>query len=67
MKLAATLVPKSFNKDLYNLIKAGKISKESSASKLSNPKALEMNLKGIFLSKRRDCWVKKNHHEEKER
>ncbi len=41
---------KSFNKDLYNLIKAGKISKAVGLEVSPNPKALEMNLKGIFLS-----------------
>jgi len=41
---------KSFNKDLYALIKAGKISKQTGLDVSPNPKALEMNLKGIFLS-----------------
>ncbi|MDX2109879.1 MAG: PilT/PilU family type 4a pilus ATPase [Verrucomicrobiota bacterium] len=41
---------KSFNADLYRLIKAGKISKNDGLSFSPNPKALEMNLKGIFLS-----------------
>jgi twitching motility protein PilT len=41
---------KSFNKDLYRLIKAGKISKAVGLEVSPNPKALEMNLKGIFLS-----------------
>ncbi len=41
---------RSFNKDLYRLIKAGKISKADGLEHSSNPKALEMNLKGIFQS-----------------
>ncbi len=41
---------KSFNADLYRLIKAGKISKQDGLAFSPNPKALEMNLKGIFLS-----------------
>ncbi len=41
---------KSFNKDLYRLIKSGMISKADGLNASPNPKALEMNLKGIFLS-----------------
>lgn len=41
---------KSFNKDLYRLIKDGLISKQDGLNYSPNPKALEMNLKGIFLS-----------------
>ncbi|MGJ3243477.1 MAG: type IV pilus twitching motility protein PilT [Opitutales bacterium] len=41
---------KSFNKDLYRLVKAGKISKADAMAFSPNPKQLEMNLKGIFLS-----------------
>ena len=41
---------KSFNQDLYNLIKAGRITKDDGLAFSPNPKALEMNLKGIFLS-----------------
>lgn len=40
----------SFNKDLYRLVKAGKISKGDALKVSPNAKALEMNLKGIFLS-----------------
>ncbi len=39
----------SFNKDLYRLIKAGKISKADGLRFSPNPQALEMNLKGIFV------------------
>ncbi len=41
---------KSFNGDLYRLIKEGKITKQDGLAYSPNPKALEMNLKGIFLS-----------------
>ncbi|HUL52743.1 MAG TPA: PilT/PilU family type 4a pilus ATPase [Opitutaceae bacterium] len=40
---------KSFNKDLYNLIKSAKISKADGLRFSPNPAALEMNLKGIFI------------------
>jgi twitching motility protein PilT len=39
----------SFNKDLYRLIKEGKISKGDGLKFSPNPQALEMNLKGIFI------------------
>lgn len=39
----------SFNKDLYRLIKAGKISKADGLRFSPNPQALDMNLKGIFI------------------
>lgn len=39
----------SFNKDIYRLIKAGKISKADGLRFSPNPQALEMNLKGIFI------------------
>ena len=39
----------SFNKDIYRLIKAGKISKGEGLKYSPNPQALEMNLKGIFM------------------
>src|SRR5690606_689852 len=39
----------SFNKDIYRLIKAGKISKADRLRFSPNPQALEMNLKGIFI------------------
>jgi len=40
---------KSYNADLYRLIKAGKITKQMGLKASPSPKALEMNLKGIFL------------------
>lgn len=39
----------SFNKDIYRLIKAGRISKADGLRFSPNPQALEMNLKGIFI------------------
>jgi twitching motility protein PilT len=39
----------SFNKDLYRLIKAGRISKSDGLRFSPNPQQLEMNLKGIFI------------------
>jgi len=39
----------SFNKDIYRLIKAGKISKADGLLYSPNPQALDMNLKGIFF------------------
>ena len=41
---------KSFNADLYRLVKAGIIAKNDAIAVSPNPKALDMNLKGIFLS-----------------
>ncbi len=41
---------KTFNQDLYKLLKAGLISKEDALKSSMNPRQLEMNLKGIFLS-----------------
>lgn len=42
-----------FNKDLFRLVKAGRISKGDALKVSPNPQALEMNLKGIFLSEGR--------------
>jgi len=39
----------SFNKDLYRLIKGGRISKADGVRFSPNPQQLEMNLKGIFI------------------
>lgn len=41
---------KTFNQDLYRLVKEGKVTKENALSNSPNPSQLEMNLKGIFLS-----------------
>ena len=40
----------TFNQCLFNLVKAGKITEKEALAKASNPQALEMNFKGIFLS-----------------
>jgi len=41
---------KTFNQDLYRLVKAGLITREDAINNSPNPRQLEMNLKGIFLS-----------------
>jgi twitching motility protein PilT len=43
----------SFNQALFNLVKAGKVTEQEALSKASNPQALEMNFKGIFLDEGR--------------
>jgi len=43
----------SFNQALFNLVKAGKVTEKEALSKASNPQALEMNFKGIFLDEGR--------------
>ncbi|HVU09563.1 MAG TPA: PilT/PilU family type 4a pilus ATPase [Verrucomicrobiae bacterium] len=43
----------SFNQSLFNLVKAGKVTEKEALSKASNPQALEMNFKGIFLDEGR--------------
>jgi len=43
----------NFNQSLFNLVKAGKVSEQEALSKASNPQALEMNFKGIFLDEGR--------------
>ena len=43
----------NFNQALFNLVKQGKVSEEEALSKASNPQALEMNFKGIFLDEGR--------------
>jgi len=40
----------SFNQGLYDLVKAGRISKEAALEKATNAQALEMMFQGIFLS-----------------
>ena len=40
----------TFNQSLFNLVKAGKITEKEAMAKASNPQALEMNFKGIFLN-----------------
>jgi twitching motility protein PilT len=43
----------TFNQALYNLVKEGKVTEKDAMAKATNPQALEMNLKGIFLSEGR--------------
>jgi twitching motility protein PilT len=40
----------SFNQALYDLVKAGKVTKEAALEKATNAQALEMMFQGIFLS-----------------
>lgn len=40
----------NFNQALFQLVKDGKVSEKEALAKASNPQALEMNFKGIFLS-----------------
>ena len=43
----------SFNQSLVNLVKANLISLETALKNSSNPEALKMNLKGIYLDEDR--------------
>ena len=43
----------SFNQSLFNLVKEGKVTEKEALAKASNPQALEMNFKGIFLDEGR--------------
>jgi twitching motility protein PilT len=43
----------NFNQSLFQLVKDGKVSKKEAMAKASNPQALEMNFKGIFLDEGR--------------
>jgi twitching motility protein PilT len=58
-KLAAAIETSSedgmitFNQSLFQLVKDGKISQREALAKASNPQALEMNFKGIFLDEGR--------------
>ena len=40
----------TFNQALFDLVKAGRVSEKEALSKATNPQALEMNFKGIFLN-----------------
>src|SRR5262245_9747968 len=42
-----------FNQALFKLVKDGKVTEEEALSKATNPQALEMNFKGIFLDEGR--------------
>ena len=39
----------TFNQSLFNLVKAGRVTEKEALAKATNPQALEMNFKGIFL------------------
>ena len=43
----------NFNQALFNLVKERKITEKEALAKASNPQALEMNFKGIFLDEAR--------------
>ncbi len=43
----------TFNQALFNLVKAGRVTEKEALSKATNPQALEMNFKGIFLDEGR--------------
>jgi twitching motility protein PilT len=43
----------TFNQSLFNLVKAGKVTEKEAMAKATNPQALEMNFRGIFLSEGR--------------
>jgi Tfp pilus assembly pilus retraction ATPase PilT len=43
----------NFNQSLFQLVKDGIVSEKEALSKASNPQALEMNFKGIFLDEGR--------------
>jgi Tfp pilus assembly pilus retraction ATPase PilT len=43
----------NFNQALFNLVKLGKVTEKEALSKATNPQALEMNFKGIFLDEGR--------------
>ena len=55
-KLAAAIETSSddgmitFNQSLFNLVKSGRVAEKEALAKASNPQALEMNFKGIFLN-----------------
>ena len=40
----------TFNQSLFNLVKSGRVTEKEALGKASNPQALEMNFKGIFLN-----------------
>ncbi|MGO9478989.1 MAG: type IV pilus twitching motility protein PilT [Limisphaerales bacterium] len=43
----------TFNQALFDLVKAGRVTEKEAMSKATNPQALEMNFKGIFLDEGR--------------
>jgi twitching motility protein PilT len=40
----------TFNQSLFNLVKSGRVTQKEALTKASNPAALEMNFRGIFLN-----------------
>lgn len=40
----------TFNQSLFELVKSGRVTQKEALAKASNPQALEMNFKGIFLN-----------------
>ena len=53
LSLATWLRQCPFNQSLFDLVKAGRVTEKEAMSKASNPQALEMNFKGIFLDEGR--------------
>jgi twitching motility protein PilT len=43
----------TFNQSLFNLVKSGRVTEREALAKATNPQALEMNFKGIFLDEGR--------------
>lgn len=43
----------TFNQALFNLVKEGRVTEKEALAKATNPQALEMNFKGIFLDEAR--------------
>ena len=43
----------TFNQSLFNLVKSGRVTEKEALTKATNPQALEMNFKGIFLDEGR--------------
>jgi Tfp pilus assembly pilus retraction ATPase PilT len=43
----------NFNQALFQLVKDGKVTQKEAMAKATNPQALEMNFKGIFLDEGR--------------
>ncbi len=43
----------TFNQALFNLVKQGRVTEKEALAKATNPQALEMNFKGIFLDEAR--------------
>jgi Tfp pilus assembly pilus retraction ATPase PilT len=39
----------TFNQSLFNLVRMGRVTEKEALAKATNPQALEMNFKGIFL------------------